>query len=49
KFAKGIGVYGADIKTGGFSGYLCELLIVSYGDFIKTVESASKLHRSIYF
>ncbi|MCK4320833.1 nucleotidyltransferase domain-containing protein, partial [Candidatus Bathyarchaeota archaeon] len=26
KFMKGIGVYGAEIKIGGFSGYLCELL-----------------------
>jgi len=45
KFTKGIGVYGADIKTGGFSGYLCELLIVNYGDFIKTLEAASKWGR----
>ena len=31
-FMKGIGVYGAEIKVGGFSGYLCELLILGYGD-----------------
>jgi len=24
-------VYGADVKTQGFSGYLCELLIINYG------------------
>lgn len=30
KFLKGIGVYGAEIRVGGFSGYLCELLILHY-------------------
>jgi tRNA nucleotidyltransferase (CCA-adding enzyme) len=30
KFMQGIGVYGAEIKIGGFSGYLCELLILYY-------------------
>ena len=30
KFMQGIGVYGAEIKVGGFSGYLCELLILKY-------------------
>jgi tRNA nucleotidyltransferase (CCA-adding enzyme) len=33
KFMKGIGIYGAEIKTGGFSGYLCELLILHYRSF----------------
>lgn len=32
-FLRGIGSYGADIKTSGFSGMLCETLIVSYGEF----------------
>ena len=31
KFLKGIGCYGSDLKTEGFSGYLCELLIMRYG------------------
>lgn len=39
KFMKGIGVYGAEIKTGGFSGYLCELLTVHYGSFINVLET----------
>lgn len=30
EFMKGIGVYGAEIKIGGFSGYLCELLALNY-------------------
>lgn len=37
KFLKGIGSYGAEIKTGGFSGYLCELLILHYKSFLATL------------
>ncbi len=32
-FMRGIGAYGADIKTGGFSGMICETLIISHGNF----------------
>jgi tRNA nucleotidyltransferase (CCA-adding enzyme) len=39
KFMQGIGVYGAEIKTGGFSGYLCELLILHYKSFIETLRA----------
>jgi tRNA nucleotidyltransferase (CCA-adding enzyme) len=38
KFMKGIGVYGAEIKVGGFSGYLCELLVLHCGSFSKVLE-----------
>jgi tRNA nucleotidyltransferase (CCA-adding enzyme) len=41
KFMKGVGVYGADAKVGGFSGYLAELLILKYGDFSNTVAAGS--------
>lgn len=34
KFLKGLGIYGSDLKTAGFSGYLCELLILKYGGFL---------------
>jgi len=34
--------YGADVKTLGFSGYLCELLIIKYGSFMNCVKDASK-------
>jgi len=44
KFLKGIGVYGAEIKTGGFSGYLCELLVLHYGSFVRTLEALGR-HR----
>jgi len=40
-FMKGIGVYGAEIKIGGFSGYLGELLIIRYGAFIEVLKSCS--------
>jgi tRNA nucleotidyltransferase (CCA-adding enzyme) len=32
-FMRGIGAYGADIKTGGFSGMICETLIISRENF----------------
>lgn len=38
KFFKGIGVYGAEIKTRGFSGFLVELLVYSLGGFKETLE-----------
>jgi tRNA nucleotidyltransferase (CCA-adding enzyme) len=41
RFMKGVGVYGAEIKVGGFSGYLCELLILNYGSFIKVLNAAA--------
>lgn len=39
KFMKGTGVYGAEIKTGGFSGYLCELLILHFGSFTNVLQT----------
>ncbi len=36
------GLYGSDLKTQGFSGYLCELLTIEYGNFKNLVISASK-------
>ncbi|MEM1583490.1 MAG: CCA tRNA nucleotidyltransferase [Nitrososphaerota archaeon] len=36
------GVYGAEIKVRGFSGYLTELLILYYEDFNKAVEEISR-------
>lgn len=35
-------IYGADAKTEGFSGYVCELLIIKYGNFVNTMEAAKK-------
>jgi tRNA nucleotidyltransferase (CCA-adding enzyme) len=42
KFLQGIKAYGAEIKTGGFSGYLCELLILRYKSFIETLRAFAK-------
>lgn len=42
KFLKGIGVYGAEIKISGFSGYLTELLIVQYKTFKNTLVHVAK-------
>jgi tRNA nucleotidyltransferase (CCA-adding enzyme) len=36
---KGLGVYGSEIKTGGFSGYLCELLTLHCGSFVGVLNS----------
>lgn len=40
-FMKGIGTYGADARTEGFSGYLCELLIIRSGGFGRLLEDAA--------
>ena len=41
QFLKGIGVYGSDLRTEGFSGYLTELLVVTYGGFESLLEAAA--------
>ena len=41
QFMKGVGVYGSELKLGGFSGYLAELLVLRYGSFLGVLESAS--------
>ncbi len=41
KFMKTIGVYGAEVKVEGFSGYLAELLTVHYGSFLSVLEAAA--------
>ena len=41
RFMKGVGVYGAEIRVLGFSGYLAELLVIYYGGFLETVRAAS--------
>ena len=40
-FMRGIEAYGAEIKIGGFSGYLCEILIMYYGSFLNLLRAAS--------
>ncbi len=40
QFMKGAGVYGSDLRTGGFSGYLAELLVIHYGSFMEVLQAA---------
>lgn len=42
QFAKAGGIYGSDQMTEGFAGYLCELLVLSYGGFLPLLEAASR-------
>jgi len=44
QFCKAIGVYGSDLRTRGFSGYLVELLVLEYGGFRSLVEAAADWH-----
>ncbi len=41
RFMKGIGVYGAEARTLGFSGYVCELLTIKHGSFTRVLEEAA--------
>ena len=41
QFLKANEIYGADAKTQGFSGYLCELLIIYYKKFIELLKNAA--------
>lgn len=51
QFLKGIGCYGAEAEIQGFSGYLCELLILKFGDFKTLLQNAKyweqRIHLSI--
>lgn len=38
KFVKASGVYGAEVKIQGFSGYVCEVMILKYGSFESALE-----------
>jgi tRNA nucleotidyltransferase (CCA-adding enzyme) len=41
QFMKGIKAYGAEIKIGGFSGYLCEVLVLAHGSFFDVLLTAA--------
>jgi len=45
KFFLHIGVYGAEIAKGGFSGYVSEVLISYFGSFEKTIKKISGLKK----
>ncbi len=42
KFMKAIGVYGAEIATNGFSGYVCEVLVLKYGTCVGVLHAAAE-------
>lgn len=42
RFMAMTGTYGSEFKVGGFAGYLCELLIIHYGDFESCLNAAIK-------
>ncbi|MFW6321178.1 MAG: CCA tRNA nucleotidyltransferase [Halohasta sp.] len=49
RFLKGIGAYGSDLKTRGFSGYLSELLVVEYGGIIPLLKAAADWSPPVVF
>ncbi|MFC7193562.1 CCA tRNA nucleotidyltransferase [Halosimplex aquaticum] len=49
QFLTGIGVYGSDLRTRGFSGYLTELLVHEYGGFRAFAEAAANWHPPVEF
>jgi tRNA nucleotidyltransferase (CCA-adding enzyme) len=42
QFCKVNRIYGAESYINGFSGYMCELLVINYGSFLKLMKAASK-------
>lgn len=43
-FLTGIGAYGSDLRTKGYSGYLTELLVLEYESFLAVLEAAAEWH-----
>ncbi|WNY26529.1 CCA tRNA nucleotidyltransferase [Methanolapillus ohkumae] len=41
QFMKGTGVYGSEVRNGGFSGYLTEILVIRYGSFENVLKKAA--------
>ncbi|MGC8615043.1 MAG: CCA tRNA nucleotidyltransferase [Thermoprotei archaeon] len=41
-FLKGLGIYGAEIKTRGFSGYASEVLVYRFGSFLGLLDKAQR-------
>ena len=49
QFFTGIGVYGSDLRTKGFSGFLTELLVLEYGGFRSFLEAVADWHPPVRF
>jgi len=48
QFLRANSLYGAEIKIEGFSGYLCELLIMKYKSFMGLLKAASKWKAPVF-
>ena len=48
RFCEAIGIYGSDLRTQGFSGYLTELLVLEYGNAVGVLETASAWHPPVH-
>jgi tRNA nucleotidyltransferase (CCA-adding enzyme) len=46
KFMEGLETYGSEFKVGGFAGYLCELLILKYNNFMGVLNAAAYLWKN---
>src|SRR5215212_69904 len=44
KFFKSVGIYGAEISTEGFSGYVSEVLVLKYSSFENILRAAANWH-----
>ncbi len=44
KFLKSVGIYGAEISTEGFSGYVSEVLVLKYSSFENLLRAAADWH-----
>ncbi|WP_136603051.1 CCA tRNA nucleotidyltransferase [Salinigranum halophilum] len=49
RFLKGVGAYGSNLRTRGFSGYLTELLVLEYGGVVALLEAAADWHPPVEF
>jgi len=47
QFLRGAGLYGSELKRMGYSGYLCELLIIYYGSFIECIKAMARWKRGV--
>lgn len=47
QFLKGINCYGAEAQIEGFSGYLCEIIILYYETFENTIKNASQWEKQV--
>ncbi len=48
-FMKGIGVYGSEVAKGGFSGYVCEILVIKLRTFLKVLELFASSEKRLSF